>query len=834
MLIATIAISLITLNTSNVTAIEELDGKNPHTDEKYWDFDRGSIVAWHVAYLEGSNHPPDGLIIYNITGAALIPNATGENYYCYGIQLIEMKWEGLLLKERTDVPVLNTSLINYTVFTDGRMYPYKMGGTGIEGILANPFIPKNSSNDLDLHNCSSLLKWGYWFILNGVDFVDVNMFSREIFLENSSFGSYARMIYLPNGTLKTGELRFKTPSEWMTINYTRVFDPNPPEIHGVGNYWDFGIGDVVGWRTTYSGDFDEFIDIRGSENVIFKINRTGLLYNQTWCEENPVAEYHFGVSLQEMYYKIIDPNTGLGDLQEYTNRTIHPLVNVSLTNFTLDMPHFPGKKGMMQPCSPAIPGPYTDLNLFIQKNNTGKLDLHWSAEALYWYYNGRLTDTWDTPLSDLSVNNFTHSIHYSYNEFYCDLFYYPNGTLRTGEIYAPIGPMFEEMTINYTRIFDFYPQELKIDWSNDFDEPGEIGYFGVDIEEYKVEFWNITYGMVMEQHIEEHDGRTEYFERPMYYQEIWAKQWDWDNPSEKWVWRGMGVCARANKYMPLFFLEEEDSGLPIFLIPNGTKHYELSGFFWWMVYELDEVNRLSSGDLWVRLYHTSTENFMKISYRPDGILEYAYSDGVPFFGDPDNKNTLIYMKDNWVLTASIPNRIDFGILDVAGIHISVNISVWWPMNFSYSGFPYNPTEKSIDNDLAFFDIMVTNKSRLVQPNPINITISYDIDKYEDLKVWYFNYTLGPNGEWQQVEFIELGDGVIIIMLDHASIYAITGIKVTSSDPGDDDTGDIDEYIEELLKEEIIEMIEIPFGNYYLVFMAIGIISLVAYYKKRKL
>ncbi len=61
--------------------------------------------------------------------------------------------------------------------------------------------------------------------------------------------------------------------------------------------------------------------------------------------------------------------------------------------------------------------------------------------------------------------------------------------------------------------------------------------------------------------------------------------------------------------------------------------------------------------------------------------------------------------------------------------------------------------------------------------PLNITIQYDANKFETVKVWWFNSSAdGGKGSWEELSFVDLGNGVILISLNHTSVFAMTGTE----------------------------------------------------------
>lgn len=273
MLFSITALSLMSLSTITVVADEGggppfMDWDRPPTviDKagNYWDFDNDTVIGWRVT-MEQESSSMSMNIIYNISSMKYLINASGDpdqGYYdSYGVMLNPMYFNTSTnsLKEYTNhtiYPIVNASLINYTnTEPSEKMYPFNFETAGGGGPLLNAFIPKNNSNDLDLHWCANASRWVYGYVLtNGTEIdrapnwgvsMSVNTTSNSTYYWNDTLGTYARMIYYPNGTLRTGEMKayiggpdqLQTP---MTVNMTRIFDFNPLD----DLEWSVDVGDV--------------------------------------------------------------------------------------------------------------------------------------------------------------------------------------------------------------------------------------------------------------------------------------------------------------------------------------------------------------------------------------------------------------------------------------------------------------------------------------------------------------------------------------------------------------------------------------------------------------
>ncbi|GAH92632.1 unnamed protein product, partial [marine sediment metagenome] len=69
---------------------------------------------------------------------------------------------------------------------------------------------------------------------------------------------------------------------------------------------------------------------------------------------------------------------------------------------------------------------------------------------------------------------------------------------------------------------------------------------------------------------------------------------------------------------------------------------------------------------------------------------------------------------------------------------------------------------------------------------------------------------GGSGAWEKIDFIQPVNGTIIISVDHLSLFAL--VEAGANEP---------------LPEE-----NIPFGNFYFLFMILSIIGLIVYSKRK--
>ena len=615
--------------------------------------------------------------------------------------------------------------------------------------------------------------------------------------------------------------------ENQTPEKSDIFSPDPPGVYS-GKYWNFTTGETVGWRV--SSDYS-------TRDLIFNI--TDLKYFTATENVTGNDEPYYGVQLTPAFY-----NISTSQIEEFTNRTVFPLLNASVINYTLTHPSG-FKSENMQPFAFMNDdgSPEFFLNPFIPRNSSSHLlDIDWVADALRWsysaYLNGNFHPIYGYPqppqtqaeLCDLTVTS--NSIEYSNpaKGTYCNLYYYDNGTLQTGELKALFMPE-TTFTFNWTRIFDFNPlDDLK--WSEDFDAVGDILYVGIDTNETRLEFNRTDDHMELE--IKWNDDDEEWEIDLLYFQEIWANMSYWHNEDKNWVYINCTRVASANDMYPIIFGEDDDDDSflpPLILIPNQSTYFNLGDVF--KIFEFSPEwsdLRVESADNFVKLTNTTTSNIAVFSYQIDGILEYIYLQEVGPFGDISedrHDEDIIFYYKNYTAPLAVPSINTFSLhtfdLDVSAV---INISVVQISSLFHSGFPYNPTNQSISNALGFFDIFIQDETDLDQTNfaPINITFYYDHTTYKSVKVFWFNLSAGNHkGAWEEIPIKNLGNGAIVVSLNHTSIIVFTASKIVSLRSGGGNGDDDDK------KEPAI-----PYGNFYLLFIAIGIIGLIIIERRKYL
>ncbi|MFX1258874.1 MAG: hypothetical protein ACFFAN_13535, partial [Promethearchaeota archaeon] len=510
--------------------------------------------------------------------------------------------------------------------------------------------------------------------------------------------------------------------------------------------WDFKIGDIIGWRTElYIND-----TLFNYSDQIFNISAL------TYDIIDDFTRFYI-VKLAQMFF-----NPNINAIEELTD---FPTQNASKINFN---------------CAIMESGDIPGINLFIPNNGT-ELALHWCANALNSSYSSIMnTNALTFKIKD---NEILYTDTSSNN--YVNLKYYENGTLETGELFLEgiwnpeIGNF--DATLNYTRIFDFNPLD-DLEWTVDI---GDVFYTGVsfigssgdDIELIKqkieiVDFINITISL---------DTVFDNIQGITTIQEVRANTSFWDNSSKEWMQLAENITiSSANELYPSY---KQGDIIPL-LVPIGTTGAELAVISRMTMFSTPEIE-VSCGDYSIKVLNLTNNGYLSIEFFPDGLFKYIHSEKFMPYGD-----CVIYYLNNKTINGQFDFEIEpYGTND---FDVSINISVFKDTLLLFASFCQNPTRNTLSNDLLFIDIFLNDTDHLNPP--VNITIEYDHDKYKDYKItilWYNRSAKDGEGAWEIVEVTDLGNGKILISVNHASIFSLIGTKKDPESPdgdGDDDDG----------------------------------------------
>ncbi len=228
------AITLLSSDSTRIVSATPMDWNYPEPNGRFWDFDNNTIIGWHVKSNTG-----DTDLIYNISSMKYSNNTiTGaETNFTYTVVLKQAYFNvtTMSVQEYTDLsahPIVNASIINYTwnygLGFPGIILPYDVSGGQSNAIIAIPFIPKNSTNEIDIYWVAQRAHWLYNMWMGpGASGSKLVVTNKSISISNSTIGSYANMTYYSDGTLESADLYIYFTGVWHNISYTRIFDFNP-------------------------------------------------------------------------------------------------------------------------------------------------------------------------------------------------------------------------------------------------------------------------------------------------------------------------------------------------------------------------------------------------------------------------------------------------------------------------------------------------------------------------------------------------------------------------------------------------------------------------------
>lgn len=440
MLITTSLVFFINFNTINALALPPppyMDWNHPEPEGRYWGFDTGSIVAWIRDEQSVSKK-----FIYKISDTYMHHISTDG--YCVALQELYYNYSEGKLMEYTDYvahPIINASWFDHTSHT---LMPYCIDGYFPNAINSNPFIPKNSSNVLDIHKSAQFLQNFHNYLFKswgGYLFSELIVTGNTIKMYNRTFGTYYNMTYYDNGTLEKGYYNFYFAGIHFYGNDTRTFDilPHPPPYmdwnhpEPNGRYWDFDNGSIVGWIQDEQSS---------SKKLIFNISSTYLKHEVNYGIFN-YGDFYL-VALKEVYY-----DSSIQKFKEYTNFTAHPIINSSAVNYTI---------GTMLPYCMSDPVPCPNAlksNPFIPKNSSDVLDIHKSAQLIQNCFNELIKVMGGYLFSELIISGNIIKMYNSTFGTYYNMTYYDNGILEKGYYNFTLG------TVHFkgieTRTFDIIP-----------------------------------------------------------------------------------------------------------------------------------------------------------------------------------------------------------------------------------------------------------------------------------------------------------------------------------------------------------------------------------------
>jgi len=244
LLISSTLLSIASLTLTNSMGTSDfLPQPDPPNENIYWNFDNNTIIGYRVEIYNGTRLLQKMDYIFNISATKFYKNYSGMNCDYYGIELTSLFFNTSTNSLETQLDELGNPIIgNYSMvnFTNEDFKGVDFYSSPL--IYINQFIPTNGSNGLLIDWCANRLIDDY--AMFGLNVQNITTSSNTMRHENSITGEYVEAIYYNNGTLKTGEMHTNYggfSSEFLTFNYTRIYDFNPLD----DLEWTIDIGDII-------------------------------------------------------------------------------------------------------------------------------------------------------------------------------------------------------------------------------------------------------------------------------------------------------------------------------------------------------------------------------------------------------------------------------------------------------------------------------------------------------------------------------------------------------------------------------------------------------------
>ncbi|MFX0186411.1 MAG: nitrous oxide reductase family maturation protein NosD [Candidatus Hodarchaeota archaeon] len=150
------------------------------------------------------------------------------------------------------------------------------------------------------------------------------------------------------------------------------------------------------------------------------------------------------------------------------------------------------------------------------------------------------------------------------------------------------------------------------------------------------------------------------------------------------------------------------------------------------------------------------------------------------------------IKDNTCYTIILPpgiNEFEIEPYSVDNIDVNISIALNNYTEVIFSAFDDDISEVPLDKGLIFMNLQLNDTDNLNQKldTPINITLKYDVRMYKILNAFWFNESAnGGQGGWVEIPFSDNNNGIIVISLNHTSLFALNGELKTFPLSKDDD------------------------------------------------
>ncbi|MFX0187997.1 MAG: nitrous oxide reductase family maturation protein NosD [Candidatus Hodarchaeota archaeon] len=254
--------------------------------------------------------------------------------------------------------------------------------------------------------------------------------------------------------------------------------------------------------------------------------------------------------------------------------------------------------------------------------------------------------------------------------------------------------------------------------------------------------------------------------------------------NNNFIW---GNTANENNGNGIFLLFCDNNNISRNTVINNAEGIKLS----YSNNNTISANIINNNTYGIYLYYT---NYNNVSWNTIVGNVFSITEANGCFGNIIENNTY-YTK---IMFAGI-NELEIEPYGVDNVDVNISIALIDDTKVFFSAFNETPTYDPLDNEIVFIELELNDTDNLDQTHeaPINITIIFDRNKYNNIKVCWFNSDANDgDGAWEEIQFTDLGNGLIVVSINHTSIFALTGeIKSFDFFPISSSKSDVDDGID---------------------------------------
>ncbi|MFX1391924.1 MAG: hypothetical protein ACFE9Z_17805, partial [Promethearchaeota archaeon] len=393
------------------------------------------------------------------------------------------------------------------------------------------------------------------------------------------------------------------------------------------------------------------------------------------------------------------------------------------------------------------------------------------------------------PKWDQVIPNDIANTIYFYNstyEYYLNLAYFENGTIKSVDAFYPIIDTYLYNS-SFNRVFD-YNLTSNVEWSV---KAGDDLYFGdmnkeikfhiVEINETCVDMYNINVLPYVNYHT---------------FSNVWADVFYWNSTHEYWMYQYRSIIGAANNIYPFgpgmyHMYHEVELVWPFFLMPTGIDEQEMYDYLKILrgIMKMDTLSGI--GDNYIYFTNSTGPNYIHFEWdNSTGVVKLLYG----FMTNPleDKDEYIAIFAKNRVILQSGLNSITLDNYYIPDITLSINITTnSLGCELYYAILDINPTNESLPVGTPIFygDLMINNHT-LVEGNftmEVQLPLTIDLNDVNlHLSGWYPSmggWLTMDAEDMDEILYIYSINTVLAIMSGEYPFCSIGAWSYTSKAPG---------------------------------------------------